>query len=186
MLCALTSGLVAQKVVRKRRVEESTEQVREVTSSRLINSDEGLAIIGAALEVRYSRHGSCCRKNALMFVPSSPQLHARITLAVAHLCPPTESHSGSAGSRRRRWRGSAFCSAEHTFWQEACGNWFRIIPIGGGFDCACRRSEYVVPSAFLPPGAGYPQRFSAQLLPPHNPHRWSNCIHVQQAISLSS
>jgi hypothetical protein len=61
MLCALTSDLLAQrtpKLMRKRPVEESVEQVLELRSPRLINSDEGLAIIGAALEVRYSRQGS--------------------------------------------------------------------------------------------------------------------------------
>jgi hypothetical protein len=61
---ALSSRAVAQyatKLKPKDDVEKPIQSLRQVESPRLISSDEGLAIIGAALDIRYHRHarGDC-------------------------------------------------------------------------------------------------------------------------------
>jgi hypothetical protein len=64
ILCALTSAALAQRTPKstaKHPVETSANPIREQTSPPLLTSDEGLAIIGAALETRYTTHsiGDC-------------------------------------------------------------------------------------------------------------------------------
>lgn len=64
VLGVLTSVALAQhtpKSTAKPPVETSAQLVSESTSSRLLTADEGLAIIGAALEIRHSPHsnGDC-------------------------------------------------------------------------------------------------------------------------------
>jgi serine/threonine protein kinase len=64
VLSVLTSAALAQQTpnsTAKHPVETSTKLVRKHTSPRLLTSDEGLAIIGAALEIRYHTHsnGDC-------------------------------------------------------------------------------------------------------------------------------
>lgn len=64
VLGAFTSVALAQhtpKSTDKHPVETSAKLVSESTSSRLLTADEGLAIIGAALETRHSTHsnGDC-------------------------------------------------------------------------------------------------------------------------------
>jgi cell wall-associated NlpC family hydrolase len=64
VLCVLTSAALAQRTpnsTAKHPVEASTKLVRAPTSPRLLTPDEGLAIIGAALETRYRTHsnGDC-------------------------------------------------------------------------------------------------------------------------------
>jgi hypothetical protein len=64
VLCVLTWAALAQQTpnsTAKHPTETSTKLVRKQTSPRLLTSDEGLAIIGAALEIRYRTHsnGDC-------------------------------------------------------------------------------------------------------------------------------
>jgi hypothetical protein len=64
VVCALTPPVLAQRTQKstaKHSVETSAKPVPGATSSRLLSSDEGLAIIGAALETRHTTHsgGDC-------------------------------------------------------------------------------------------------------------------------------
>lgn len=64
VLCALTSVALAQRPAQptaKHPVETPAQPVPKSTSSRLLTTDEGLAIIGAALETRHNAHsnGDC-------------------------------------------------------------------------------------------------------------------------------
>jgi len=54
VVVALCGATAAQKAHQRVRPVENSAEVRQ--SVRLINADEGMAIIGAALEVRYRRH----------------------------------------------------------------------------------------------------------------------------------
>lgn len=61
VLCALTPAALSQRTPKpkaKHSVETSAKPAPETTSSHLLTSDEGLAIIGAALETRYSSRSS--------------------------------------------------------------------------------------------------------------------------------